>query len=511
MAAKKFSTRSALAFVLPVELQAPVQSIRKVHDKAYGRWPPHINFFFPFVPEETVSSLVPRIRDALAHIHPFTTVLDTIGSFKHGKGPLTVWLGPRDIQPFVDIFNAVSPLFPELNNNGREAFVPHMTLGQCQSGPAYDTAAAEFKGIIGSIECVVDSLQVLVRDADTPFESLYTIYLGGREPELHMSVANRAQGAAAGNEDDALMADGAAAAAAAEANPSIACLLKNESTTGPHDFVELLGAKKQAVEEVKVEPKKEQKPLVHFFDDEKKTCRSAVAVDTSGSTSGSVLQWSLEAVRQAVGINGPAHGARQGILDRAISWNDTARITCLSGMRSGGGTYPRVLLPLLQSTVRNLLITTDGEIYRDEVNRLRTALADSQVTNVIALIVGGRSAYDKSPCDIEMSVFFPLLEHCLEKGGTFMLLFVTKEDDEDGPKKKAARMDTDIPKIEARLLIKSQSDRCAQFCQFVEPPANYDKTVSWSQVPVVSLGALSSLLVEDEPEESRSTMLAKAQ
>ena len=49
MEKKKFSTHTALAFVLPTAVQAQVQSIRKVYDKAYTRWPPHINFFFPFL------------------------------------------------------------------------------------------------------------------------------------------------------------------------------------------------------------------------------------------------------------------------------------------------------------------------------------------------------------------------------------------------------------------------------------------------------------------------------
>jgi len=499
MAARKFSTRSALAFVLPAEQQAPVQSIRKIHDRVYDRWPPHINFFFPFVPEEVVPSVVPRIRDALAHIQPFSTVLDTIGSFSHGKGPLTVWLGPRDIQPFVEVFNALSPLFPDLQNNGRDAFVPHMTLGQVQRGKAFETAAAQFKEIIGSIECVVDSLQILVRDADTAFESLYTVFLGGREPEFHANVANRGRNPAAGNEDDQLMS---ASASAAADHPSVSVLLKNSSATGPHDFAELLGAVMKAGDSMVKAPAKKEKPLVHFFDDNVKCCRSAIAVDTSGSTSGSILKWSLEAVRQAVNMPDRApNDARESIMERAISWNSIAELRPLSRMSSGGFTAPATIIPLLQPSVRNLLITTDGEITNLEVESLRKALKNCKVNNVIAFIVGGRSPFERaSPKDIEMSVFFPLLEHCISRGGTFMLFFITKEDEEHGPDRKVARFSDDQVRIEARLLIKCTSERCAQFSQFVDPPKTYDNSVTWDDVPIVNLGALSYMLVEDDPE-----------
>jgi len=504
MAAKKFSTRSALAFVLPSELQAPVQSIRKVHDKAYDRWPPHINFFFPFIPEEQIPSLVPRISAALADIAPFTTVLDTIGSFEHGKGPLTVWLGPSDTRPFEEIFNHLAPLFPELQNGARDVFVPHMTLGQCKRGPAFDAAAAEFKGIIGSIECVVDCVQILVRDADTPFESLYTVFLGGREPGLHLSVANRHHNVMSATEDDVLMQD------SAEENASVSVLLKNTTTTGPRNFAELLGSK---LDSAAVLPKeKKEKPLVHFFDDVVVPgFRSAVAVDTSGSTSGSILDWSMTAVEDAVATDGDAQNARTHILSRAISWNDSASVMSLRRMRAGGCTYPRCLLPHLHPTVRNLLITTDGEIDSGEVRKLRDALKNCNVNNVVAFIVGGRSVLDNPPHKIEMSVFFPLLEHCMERGGTFLLFFVTKEGDKGKPSKRAAPVISARPKLEARLLIKSQNERCAQFSQFVDPPAKYEKTVTWDDVPIVKLESLSSLLVEDEPTKTNDSAALAAQ
>jgi len=492
MAARKFSTRSALAFVLPVDLQGPVQSIRKIHDKAYGRWPPHINFFFPFIFEEEIPAVIPRIREALARIQPFTTVLNTVGNFSHGKSPSTIWLGPENTEPFQEIFNALAPLFPTLTEGARKEFVPHMTLGQASGKSAVDTATSEFKGIVGSITCLVDSLQILVRDADTPFESLYTVFLGGREPVLHSNVANRAlMRPGAANEDDALMQD-----AAPKERPAVSLLLHNKSVTGPRDCAELLGAKKEAEGPAAAAPK--EKPLKHFFDDEQHVRTSAVAVDTSGSTSGSILRWSIAAVKQAVLCNGVTHAARTDVLNRTISWNHAARVLPIDSLRAGGCTEPKVILPFLPPTVKNLLMTTDGEISTKEVNALREALKTSSICNVVAFIVEGRSVLERSPSRIEMSVFFPLLEHCVEHGGTFLLFFVTKAAVIE-PAMKAPRLESQNEELEARLLIKHQSERCARFSPFPDPPASFDETVTWNDVPLVKLQTLTNLLVDTDP------------
>jgi len=498
MAARKFSTRSALAFVLPADLQDNVQSIRKVHDKAYGRWPPHINFFFPFLPEEQMPALVPRIRDALSRIQPFTVVLDTIGNFKHGKGSFTVWLGPQSTAPFNEIFEALAPLFPELKNGGREEFVPHMTLGQCKSEKAVETATEEFKEIIGSITCLVDSIQVLVRDEDTAFESLYTVFLGGREPELHANVANRHGPPAVPFDDevadDQAPAGAAAAAAAADEHPPVSVLLRNNSVNGPHDYAELLGSKKEVSKR-----KVEEKPLVHFFDDTELGRTSAVAVDTSGSTGGSILRWSISAVKSCVMTEGPARSTRERILNHVISWNHRVSVRPIDKLVAGGCTEPKIIIPVLGPTVKNLLMTTDGEIGQTEVNELRVALKSSNVSNVIALIVGGSSAMERSPSQIEMSVFFPLLEQCVERGGTFMLIFVTKEVCAE-PAMKAPRVGDTEERLQARLLMKHQSPRCARFSQFGNPPAEYSPSVTWDDIPFVKLESLSNLLVDDIAE-----------
>ena len=170
------STDTALAFVLPEELQENIQKIRKNYDKAYGRWPPHINFFFPFIYKMQIDEgLVKQIKDALVDIKPFKVEFDHISYFNFGKDkPITIWLGPQDPKPFE------KPLFPRLKSKYKN-FTPHLTLAQ-KSYFQFKKCQEKFMKQIGQIECEVDSIQILTNDYDKVFKPLWTIYFGGKEP-----------------------------------------------------------------------------------------------------------------------------------------------------------------------------------------------------------------------------------------------------------------------------------------------------------------------------------------
>ena len=198
------SIYSALAFVLPEELQENIQKIRRNYDKAYDRWPPHINFFFPFISEYTIEqseyksekSLIKQISEALVDIKPFKTVFDNISYFNFGKDkPITIWLGPQDPKPFEETFNVLRSLFPNLkvaitnlNNVSLKVksknFTPHLTLAQ-KSYFQFRKCQERYKKEIGTIECTIDSIQILTRTKDTAFKPLWTIYFNGKEPVYH--------------------------------------------------------------------------------------------------------------------------------------------------------------------------------------------------------------------------------------------------------------------------------------------------------------------------------------
>jgi hypothetical protein len=70
--ANGLSTTTALALIVdPGALCTSINVIRAEHDKAFPRWMPHVNFYFPFVPIESFPAMSVRISAILKSIDPF--------------------------------------------------------------------------------------------------------------------------------------------------------------------------------------------------------------------------------------------------------------------------------------------------------------------------------------------------------------------------------------------------------------------------------------------------------
>jgi 2'-5' RNA ligase len=146
------SHKSALVLLPPANIAAPIEGVRRTHDKNFERWPAHINLLYPFLssPSETSgqgedshSSLKPDIRVRIARavqdIRSFHITLnaDPPGFFSHGKGgSKTVWLGPTtdNVQRLQAVLQQE---FAEVNAD-RRPFVPHLSVGQVKSEARLD-------------------------------------------------------------------------------------------------------------------------------------------------------------------------------------------------------------------------------------------------------------------------------------------------------------------------------------------------------------------------------------
>jgi 2'-5' RNA ligase len=141
------SHKSALALLPPASITAPIESIRRVHDKHFQRWPPHINLLYPFLasPSEVSAqgegnespqlkdSIRTRVQQAIKSIKPFEIALsaDPPGTFSHSKKSKTVWLGPSS-QSVQQLQAALQVEFTECNADPRP-FTPHLSVGQAHS------------------------------------------------------------------------------------------------------------------------------------------------------------------------------------------------------------------------------------------------------------------------------------------------------------------------------------------------------------------------------------------
>lgn len=196
--------QSALALLPDADtpLYSSIQATRRVHDKHFKRWPPHVNILYPFVPEAEFEAAAQVLHKALFSFAPIDCTMARVGFFEHGKSSCTAWLAPqtteaaaagttadasgKDLRPsphpgIVQLQSACQGAIPHCNDltasfGGR--FTPHLSLGQFRTKEdvqkfvdSLDWAAEPFP---------VRSVFLLARDGpDDPFSIRYVVPLGG--------------------------------------------------------------------------------------------------------------------------------------------------------------------------------------------------------------------------------------------------------------------------------------------------------------------------------------------
>jgi len=174
----KTVVQSAVVIMPPEDLWPSIQEIRKVHDKAYERWPPHINMLYPFVESQNFPACVVPIQLALSSIQPFKLTFEHFRNFGHG----TMYLQPKTAANNVHVVqSALEDCFPycnDLSKKSKGGFTPHLSVGQFPKNELQKTTAT-FQSTWKPIEFTVSEVCLISRSgfAD-PFKVIFKIPLG---------------------------------------------------------------------------------------------------------------------------------------------------------------------------------------------------------------------------------------------------------------------------------------------------------------------------------------------
>lgn len=202
--APHLSHKSALVLLPPAAITAPIQAVRRIHDKHFARWPPHINLVYPFLASPSdvqpatngdspnarhlKSDLRSRIQRAVKDIQPFQMTLSTEDPqlFVHSKKSKTMWLAPSS-DTVKQLQAALQMEFAECDAD-RRPFVPHLSLGQVRTDADeermrtdVDEATMDYfsKLAIERLNWSVDTVYVIEREGyKTPFKIIGAINLG---------------------------------------------------------------------------------------------------------------------------------------------------------------------------------------------------------------------------------------------------------------------------------------------------------------------------------------------
>jgi len=186
--------KSAIVIIPPESVWDSIQAIRKVHDKAYSRWMPHINLIYPFVPDNQFANVVATVTKSLSQFSAFNVKFQKLNYFSHG----TMWL-QADTQPAGKVESiqlALEQAFPicnDLSQKSDHGFTAHLSLGQFGKGQETKRNTEQFQKSWKPIEFTVSEVYLISRtNFDDPFHVRYRVPFGGAQPELVEEVSKNA-------------------------------------------------------------------------------------------------------------------------------------------------------------------------------------------------------------------------------------------------------------------------------------------------------------------------------
>jgi uncharacterized protein (UPF0248 family) len=174
--------RSAVAVIPPEGVWPPIQAIRQLHDRHVGRWMPHLNLLYGFLPEAAFAEAKSVLVEALRDVSPFEVTLDEVRRFQH-RSSMTAWLHPRAAPPgALEALQAkLEALFPqcrEQSSTSAGGFTPHLSIAQLGKEEDAEARMSEWQRLL-PITFWIREIHLISRREDEPFSIRHTLPLAG--------------------------------------------------------------------------------------------------------------------------------------------------------------------------------------------------------------------------------------------------------------------------------------------------------------------------------------------
>jgi hypothetical protein len=175
---------TALCVILPPTHCSHVDRLRELYDKAYGKWPPHINLIYPFVAPECLPRAQERIQKQLRerlHSTEYTVVdLHNAGHFKQ-RNNSTIFLHEGQSPNGAQLEWIRYLVLQALNQTSAHTSPNlHLTIGQSaddtESSREFLLAKAR---LIPALQFIVGALAILIRERAPGTDSAQQMMLWG--------------------------------------------------------------------------------------------------------------------------------------------------------------------------------------------------------------------------------------------------------------------------------------------------------------------------------------------
>lgn len=169
------SYKSALVVIPPAALPelALIEEIRRLHDKRFERWMPHITMVFPFFSsdyreKQADQQLQATLERILADHQRIQCSLDRFAWFKHGMNNYTLYLAPDAVstvllKQLVDQLASEIPEYDDVRRHG--VFTPHLSLGQFRGEAEMRSLMEKYQSLVGqnTARFVIEGLSWVTR------------------------------------------------------------------------------------------------------------------------------------------------------------------------------------------------------------------------------------------------------------------------------------------------------------------------------------------------------------
>ena len=158
---------TAVVLIPPESVQPPIQAIRRIHDRNFERWMPHITLLYPFAERHDFESVIPALENAAQQISPFSVEFARFDAFQHRKS-CTMFLVPEPEDETARLHNTLMRHLPDYDDTARFAggFHPHLSVGQF-SHRSLRTEQERLQTEWQPVQCEMEAISLIYRSPET--------------------------------------------------------------------------------------------------------------------------------------------------------------------------------------------------------------------------------------------------------------------------------------------------------------------------------------------------------
>ncbi|KAI0428286.1 hypothetical protein F5Y09DRAFT_291584 [Xylaria sp. FL1042] len=157
---------TALCVIPPKRFWPLFNGLRSLYDKAYEKWPPHINLLYPYVEVENLLGTAEMITSVASQmgLQPVKICLNAADIFAH-RHDNTIFVYDNDKERRERLRNLRKAALRVLGHTSMEKYRMHLTIGQSpELSSSPHKMLLEKASLLPKVEWTVDKLYILVRE-----------------------------------------------------------------------------------------------------------------------------------------------------------------------------------------------------------------------------------------------------------------------------------------------------------------------------------------------------------